>query len=312
MEKDRINSESISRTIHPKNNIERAYLVDNRSERNLNYLSKPTCQRKVDVVQMNPADNKFLFVPNIGTNKNRIPYNDGVIVFTKYNGGEILSAGFSGCFMMAFHFNPNADRNQIQKLMSKAEDIELNKVYIAHVANNAKPALCDAETRNLITIEAIFRPYRFGELDNPNRASSQPNITTSQAGVNNLTGGMERVEDGWISKVYLQEKVFNGDPILDSTNYQWQNQLLDYRSLDPQKMEKETLATKVFIYASICCDDSLNSSLWKMAHDKLLQIINIGAEGFAAFDRAKDLITERRNEKVRKLLNSFLLTESLS
>ena len=48
MERERINRESVSRTIQQKNNFGGAYMVDNRSDKNLNYLSDSPLQRVGD------------------------------------------------------------------------------------------------------------------------------------------------------------------------------------------------------------------------------------------------------------------------
>ena len=48
MERERINRDSVSRTIQQKNNFGGAYMVDNRSDKNLNYLSDSPLQRVGD------------------------------------------------------------------------------------------------------------------------------------------------------------------------------------------------------------------------------------------------------------------------
>lgn len=218
-------------------------------------IAQRVMQKASGVVQRLPADRKFVYYPDISGDdcKNRVPYKPEKICFTPYKGGEVRSAGFNGCYMMAFKFKDpgNTHLSDYFQLLDKDSapyPLNLKKTYIAHVANDtAREALFDVENRGLLQIERIFRPYRSYERDEPilDRLSLSPNNSIAatgagspkiQAGLNKLTGGMELTTGGWVSYVYNQEKFFNAPPPITlwgviiigktETQYDIQTQLL--------------------------------------------------------------------------------------
>ena len=192
-------------------------------------------QRKADMangavqrlVQRAPADGVFVYYPNISGDryKNRVPYRPGKICFTPYTRGEIMSAGFSGCFMMVFEFqesNLSVDSSNAPSPIFDTSENNLSPTdfsipYIAHVATgpqgDAKEALFDAENRHLIQIIKIIKPYRNKEDDkgsvlNVTRNQNNP-LTYNQAGLSAVTGSLSLINDSWTAKVYNQEMVLN-------------------------------------------------------------------------------------------------------
>lgn len=252
----------------------------------------------------NPSDKKFKYFPNISDNyKDRVPYEPGFICFTKYNGGLIKSAGFNGCFMMAFKF-----QNGFISLLENPTSIALNATYIAHVANgigDTKEALFDAENRGLITIEAIFRPYRNSAMDYPRSttisdgnkvASVLPGTPYRQAGMDKLTGGLEKTENGWESHVFTQEKIY---PNEQNHDFIWKNEFIPYRTRRAGGMQQETLATKAYIYAWEATNGASNQR--DSARRKLIDIIESGPLGKMAVNYAFVTITVQ-DEPARELL----------
>ena len=307
MEKERISREKSSRIIQSKSGKKEIFnMRDNRSDKDKkdqNYLSDIMCQRKVDVAQMAPADKKFEYYPNLVKYENRIPYKSGMICFTPYSEeeGEVRSAGFSGCFMMAFRFNSDFDRyNQVVRLLTNNnQHINTSKVYIAHVANNAKESLYDAEKRGLIFIEAIYRPYRSEELDYPAKHSSQENVSDGKACVNNLTGGLSHSGDGWMANVYYQEKKYHKKSsdlsVFNMDKFNWENKPVPNRSLDSESLKEVTLATKAFIYASVAGDSK--SSLSKSATEDLKRMASNGGRALVPLALAKNLLVNSHVDK---------------
>ena len=196
-------------------------------------VAQRVVQRAGGVVQRFPADGAFVYYPNIsGDNlKDRLPYLPEKICFTPYTGNEVMSADFTGCFMMAFHFVRDKfpewdDAESYNEAMLSSEmsiffdaaplPENLSRSYIAHVATgssgDAKLALFDAENRGLIEIEAMFKPYRNRNDDGYNAngliGRTQNVLSDGGARVQAVTGGMCKDDDGnWCANVYSQELV---------------------------------------------------------------------------------------------------------
>ena len=88
-------------------------------------------------------------------------FEEGHIVFTKYE-PNLVSSGFTGCLMMSFKFKKSYKCNKSPNGTMKVEN---GVPYIAHVfchsavEKDTKKALVDAEQQNLISIEALFKPW---------------------------------------------------------------------------------------------------------------------------------------------------------
>ena len=164
-----------------------------------------------NAVQTHPADRAFVYYPDIRGDvyKYRVPYIPHKICFAPYNGGEVKSAGFNGCYMMAFRFTWN-DRESFNGLMAMfdgAEPTDFDRIYIAHVANDtARVALFDALQRNLIEIETIFRPYYTdADLNGYTKMVGNP-LSDGVASTGRLTAGLGLKGEEWFASVYNQEK----------------------------------------------------------------------------------------------------------
>lgn len=276
-----------------------------------------------NAVQTHPADGAFVFYPNISGDvyKDRVPYWYNKICFAPYKGGEVRSAGFNGCYMMAFRFVEsnllsmddavafNASLNIFDRSNPIPTDFDIT--YIAHVSNDrtARDALFDAENRGLVQIERIFRPYRSEVYDKPildSRSLSPNNRIAEKSGggtpemhacINKFTGGMEKTVGGeWVSYVYDQERLFNEPPNLELTNFVWKNKNV-IRYFDANALEQESIATKICLYASVA-EHSNNSEIRNEASRKLNDLIGRYPElaryakdyHFNATDTAKNLI----------------------
>lgn len=221
-------------------------------------------------VYVSPAD----FANNI--NKQRIPYKGDTIQFTNYTPGtEILSAGFNGCFMMAFRFLRPSNIVTGFKLRELFQTFPPSRtgIFVAHVANNVKEAVQEAEYDDLISIEAIFRPYNEKTKGLPPGIPVASGLSAGLTGVTLLTGGM-RLENGkWAGRLYSQERVPNPT---DATHpitfpdaramyeFRWYNGVAPLKKYDAgRSMDLQTLATKAFIYALVINDPTITDAARK-------------------------------------------------
>lgn len=268
--------------VSPTTNINGMPVNDNAAlEHEADVMGEKALQRKpsntptqkghsVDVAQRviqreGEADRKFEYVQDIHKNQDRLPYKPTMILFAEYLDKEILSYGFSGCFMMAFHFNPVKTREEIGLLLSDPNVLKPGKYYrtfVAHVANDARDVFFDAVNRDLIIVEAMIRPHNgvtkgMARMKRENTAN--PSWTDSQAGVYDLTGGMRRIGPGeWDAQVYDQERVPESktkpfhDRKFNINPFKWDiRSVMRYSSRD---VAVHTLATKAYIYARVCLD----------------------------------------------------------
>ncbi len=249
MNRKRIDQRKNPRSIQQKRNQEGcANIVDNRLDGHRNYLSGAPLQRVVQ--REGEANGKFIYVADISETKDRIPFNYHTIHFTDYTDGVILSAGFSGCFMMAFHFR------QLDGALFQGGQVPENigmGPFVAHVSNDEKRALFDAERRQLITIDAIFRPSnKETTLLNPRKREYQNELSDGQAAIRDITGGMLHTDAGWEGMALSQEKVPTFGPFLpqQQPDYQWSNPLL-LRWYSVADMRTRTQASKAYLYALV-------------------------------------------------------------
>jgi hypothetical protein len=282
-------------------------------------VAQRVVQRESGIVQRVPSNGVFKFYPNISGSvyKDRVPYLAGKICFTPYTNGGILSAGFNGCYMMAFRFVEDAMKRDPNSYLLFDRSVPMSSnfsvTYIAHVSNDttARDTLFDAENRGLVQIERIFRPYRSDVRDKPvldslslspdnriveNSGSGSPRI---QACINKFTGGMVKTAGGeWESYVFNQEKLFNEPPNLERTNFDWRIGNVIRYYLNAHFLENESIATKICLYASVA-KHSENSETRNEASRKLNVWIRRYPElaqyaknfHFSTTDTAKDLIT---------------------
>jgi hypothetical protein len=292
MEVEIVNRKKGSRIIQQKGGPGgQAHIADNRANPVQGLMMNRDVAQRV-IQRTGEANGKFCYDPYSSDVNFRVPYTPNTIHFTKYKAGsEIRSAGFNGCYMMAFRFNEDK-KIDVEKMFAKpVQDLDYDAVYIAHVANDdeGKFALLDAETRRLIFIDSIFRPYRNESIENsyiPKDWSDKTFSSGSQAGIDRFTGGMKLGEKGWEGKVYKQEKIaestkiriIGGVPEVVADNdlneeetmtvgeaiaagsiseshiheyklYKWKNKKIADRDYSGEMMKIQTLATKAYIYA---------------------------------------------------------------
>lgn len=325
MGKEKLERGKNTRIVHQRSSKEgSASIVDNRHGGCRNYLSGAPLQRlEVDamggarqrkivsgskgtvvggnVVQRtedDDANGKFVYVADFHTDKDkyheRIPWVPKTIQFADYDEGEIASAGFSGCFMMAFHFNgEDIDPSFITSIQTTGDEPSLSeeKIYVAHVDNLVKKAAIDAERRGLITIEALFRPRNAATWDlmgSPDRNfaneqlrlekdTSKERYGSIYAGIADLTANMgidpASVEGGrhWRGGTFRQERIPLGDKS-DYHNFEWINtRFVDY---DASEMSVHTLASKAYIYARIILDGNCSEEQQQDAKAHMEEIKN--------------------------------------
>lgn len=163
----------------------------------------------------------------------------GKVYFTKYNGQELFSSGFSGCIMAVFKFKDleSAELRDILNLNGNILDKESS--YIAHVyamseekSGDTKYQFAELEEKGLIHIEAMYKPCVY-ERDLFDIQSI--NGVTSNYNLNCLTGSMFKSDynGGWIGNTYYQD--INGQ-VKHIKNY-----------FDNDMIQKETYYLKGFL-----------------------------------------------------------------
>lgn len=318
METERHNRKNTNRVIQQRGDGALGVSIeDNRQKGSRNYLSGASLQRleanaegrnalqfkatgaspqkglESIVVQReyNDAAGRFVYVANSGDDQFRIPYRSGKICFTEYEGREIRSAEFSGCFMMAFRFNPD-EANAVAGLFPANYNLNLNQMFVAHVAADTREAVQDAEYQQLIFIDALFRPAnRFtdaglvalsGGSDGENlrlRSDTSPiRYGIPFSGMFNFTGGMEYTpgtpgqQGRWKGTIYRQERIPDV-AVEDKDNYHWANE--SYVEYDEDAMNIRTIATKAYIYVRVILDTTIreDSDRKQAAHRELSNIM---------------------------------------
>lgn len=338
MEKDRNQRGIESRGIQQRKVGVRG-VNDNRSSGHRNYISgaplqrleanakeenalqrEPTNVPTSSVVQrekpkMETANGKFIYIADYYTNpsyKGRVPFSYETIKFVEYRGGEIRSAGFSGCFMMAFHFNGEGiDRGFVNTIQSTgaAPDLSVTKQYIAHVDNKIRTAVLDAKNRGLITIEALFRPSTKGTKRRKEEYFSKypwrkrlgfhfTRYPMPYSGLKDFTGGMTYSGTaGWKGAVYLQERIpLSGEQ--DRINYKWENKL--FESYDAVQMGSHGHRSMAYICASALTDSSITEE------DKTAALGVLGSLPRNAIEETLEEIIEDGETTIRDKLTEEL------
>ena len=295
MEKEPINRKKESRVIQPKGGPGgQAQIADNRANPVQGLIMNGNVAQRV--IQREPAaKNKFLFAERF--QMDRLPYRQGYIEFARYADKEVLSAGFNGCYMMAFRFNNSPEKKNDVEEMIVPENLSLDYevVYIAHVASDAREPFFDAVNRELIIVEAIFRPYNGATKPLlPTVRHGPKEINDAKAAFKKFTGGLERDgTDKWEGSVLTQELVpkewkdekkkeeenkprkdYTGT-ILNVNNAEWYNEC-KVQSLDSERMKLQTQATLAYIYSRVCLEDLIKNRWSPLDHhpalNKLLEI----------------------------------------
>ena len=241
-----------------------------------NCANQRVVQRDTGVVQrLGEADGKFMYVPNLQENQfvneddrfmNRVPYKSGMICFSKYDGQPLESAGFTGCMMMAFHFNYNGKNgDELDELFcggllpyENLDDVSVNDKFIAHIFaddsdNDTKIALFDAEQRNLITIEVVFKPFLSEDGDNIfNVANNDENLRQrhimKQRAIPDYSfyGRMTLDDDRWNASVFVEdETVYNSIKDKYQPLYTENKKIKHFNS---DQLNYQTKLTKIMIY----------------------------------------------------------------
>ena len=248
-------------------------------------------QRETGVVQRTgEADGKFKYVANLNDNvyvradkrfKKSVPYNTGLICFSEYKGAYLESAGFTGCIMMAFHFNPHPE---LITLFTQgiAPVNYFGKKYIAHVycasQDDTKEALFDAEKRGLITIEAMFKPFKSDDANpitnavlHDDRLRSFTPDNTREVKDCSFRGRMATDHTGqWIADVFVENKKIYECVKDKFIRYPEKKKIKHYDSAD---LKYQTITTKAYLYASIVANGA-NDRMKLQAKMKLLRIAN--------------------------------------
>ena len=278
--------------VSPTTNINGMPVNDNAAlEHEADVMGEKALQRKpsntptqkghgVDVAQRviqreGEANGKFLYVKDIETfkDKSRIPFQFGAICFTKYDGGTVLSANFSGCFMMAFHFNSMDERLHIERLRHpQSPGFPFSSgPFVAHVALDQINAVFDAESRGLITIDAIYRPFRNGAIEEEYLPQGLGGVAAQSA----FTASLHQSPAGWAGEVFRQKRVTpTGGPLAypdyAAGRYLWEMRRL--RRWSAADMDMQTRASRAFIYGRAMLDTRLSPRQRHIAEGMLLAL----------------------------------------
>lgn len=297
-----------------------AHIVDNRANPVQGLMRGGKVSQRV-IQRVNEANDKFVYVPHLTPYKMRIPYFEGKIAFTHYRGGFIFSANFTGCFLMAFRFN-TTDMHALNALFAPQAPIppaaRMNGRFVAHVSNDIKTAIIDAEARNLITIEAIIRPYNNDtkELVTRRRQFDNNGYSDAEACIRALTGALRHTAHGWEGAVLSQERVplFGPLPPGGHRDYKWENELL-LRWYSVADTTRRTLATKAYLHArkidSISkkgIGDQVNPYDLAEMGTATSGLVDIRTADPEALMNAHDELTDRDYEPdIRAILNDYYL-----
>ena len=313
MERKPVNCTKASRIIQQKSVPGgQLSIADNRTNPAKGLMADGKVAQRV-IQRAGAADGKFVYVPDISVTKDRIPFDYGFIKFAPYDEGRqrvILSAGFSGCFMMAFRFTALAP--PIFYGGHIPPGLATGQLYVAHVSNDIRAAVLDAKERNLITIEAMFRPYRNG-VEEANLETIPTNVirvdhrlSDGTAGILNFTAGMRNVgPQEWVGACYTQEKIPLGPVFANQAytgDYEWINHKI-IRTYDERQMQFETLASEAYICASVIADSRSDSDL-KGRADTRLRAISSSSQNAIIF--ARDHLTKPQDRGIIQCLDNYV------
>ena len=189
----------------------------------------------------------------------------------KYDGGTALSSDFTGCFIMAFHFNLTDEHlGRLRHPESPAFPYKSGP-FIAHVSLDETNAVFDAENRGLITIDALYRPYRNGAIENKHL----PTVPAGVSGKAGFTAGLQQGSEGWEGAVYHQERVTPRDGPLTPGDYvagRFVWKIHGLRRWAAEDMRMQTQASRAFIYGRAMLDPRLSPYQRHIAERALLAI----------------------------------------
>ena len=244
-------------------------------------------QREGEVVlkEGDPAYKKFKYLPPAVDALEGFGPEAGFIAFCKYSSVECRSHSFTGCLMMAFHFN---DKNSKKENVDQTTSLDAlifgglsnvlvgeNEKYVAHVFMSSEvnvetgkmwkdtsEALYDAKNRGLITIEALFKPLIDSDAKNIRDASEEAKKTdvakSILIGKAKFTGGLTFDKTRkWSASVYVPDEPASvcGVYVYDGLKGGYSEKEIndDFRrlkSFDSHELDRQTKATMAFVYAS--------------------------------------------------------------
>ena len=295
--------------------------------------------QKIDgvVQRAQEADESFEYVTNLDDNifingadgrggderfRSNIPFKDGKIVFSKYSGQPMQSCGFTGCLMMAFHFNEDVGKGIQPATSAKTlcpgfpeKNLTANDKFIAHVfmsdltnVTDTRTALYDAEQRGLINVDALFKPFV------PRDSEIIFNAAVSNQGLRNhlhenrpvkndsFRGRMSLGGDGrWRADVLAEtEDVYNAI----KNNYTLYEEEKKLKEFSTDELSFQTQATKVFIWASLLLKRDIDVEMKRSVKKELEKMAK---ENKDVVNYAKDYLTNDEHVKMilRKTLSSF-------
>ena len=335
MEVEIVNRKKGSRVIQQKGGPGgQAHIADNRANPVQSLMRNRSVAQRV-IQRTREADKKFYYVPYSSDINFRVPYTSKTIHFSDFEAGsEIKSAGFSGCYMMAFHFNPTKTEEEIRVLLNTPDNLDSRKIrrtFVAHVASDAREPFFDAVNRELIIVEAIFRPYNQRSKDIvPSPREGPETLSIGQAGNSLLTGGMRQIIDGagestWEGEVYTQERIpkdWTGEQdqmrnysgvMLFENDFDWVNHSV--QTMDANQMKLQTQATLAYIYSRICLEDLINNK-WAPCkpHPALKKLKEIKRKNALAIETAWDTILiqgEDRHQTSSRTFDSSVIASFL-
>ena len=238
----RQNKSSISRTLSPMHNIQRFEKVHS-------VLSNRS------IIQRSLLEYQDL------TTDGNLKNQSGKIFFTEYNGTELMSSDFSGCFMAAFKFLRLPTTDELSNLFSlNSHVLNLNSSYVAHIyamsteiQGDTKYKFAQLENSGLIKIEAMFKPYDAKtDGDNVYNYIKQKGLQSDEK-ARNLTGSLTYNQGKWTAKTYYQNS--NG---IDAM----------YKTYNEQMLQKDTYYNKGFLGIIVPNDElqylsAVNKSAYK-------------------------------------------------
>jgi len=267
-----------------------------------NCAAQRVVQRDTGVVQrLGEADGKFRYVANLENNvyvdgydqfafngkivrmggnpyfRSKLPFDLGKIIFTKYHGGEIKSPGFTGCLMVAFRFKkaatdvkPLIDPTSDPFVSLGAEDKFVAHAYCGGEGTDTKNALFDAERRELISIEAMFKPQTPEDDAKVKNECSKRAIPIGY-GDQSFTGGVEIDQYGrWGANVYAQNA--NVYSAIKKSYQQADGRDMKLKHFNSEELDFQTLSTRAVVFASVLANQTPGTNEYMVARTNLKTI----------------------------------------
>lgn len=283
-------------------------------------VAQRVVQRESGIVQRKgEANGKFKYCDSFESHEEG--FEKGKILFCPYGnvGTECKSRGFTGCLMMAFHFNkinPTTKQDQtdsLKKMMVEEYSdamFDENKKYIAHVymassssRDDTKAALFDAENRGLITIEALFKPCTPLIFDTTSGGAMDGGLSMNDKGgwsANVYAQSLEAYKkvksiDGADKSRMVMTGANNGSVTTDNVH------TCPVITYNVDELRKQTEATKAFVYASIVKNQSDRENV-ELAKKRLLGMSDedLNNAALLARDEVKKYLEDLRHSRSSK------------